>query len=91
MVNNSTEIICHKIIEHNTHTTVTQIVLGLAANTNNINLFLVTTFTADQNSDVLNENLAALCNSTITMMHNDGLDSQLPQVDMYLKARGLLQ
>jgi hypothetical protein len=52
---------------------------------------IVTTCTADQNNGILNGNLAALCDSTITMMHNDGLDAQLPQVDLYLKARGLLQ
>jgi hypothetical protein len=76
------------VIVHNTHTTTVQ---QVPTNTNDINLMLVTTCTADQNNVVLNGNLAALCDSTITMMHNDGLDAQLPQVDLYLKARGLLQ
>lgn len=93
LIRNGTEVLCIRpgqshttVIEHNT---VQQV--PLTANTNNINLVIVTTCTADQNNGVLNGNLAALCDSTITMMHNYGLNSQLPQVDMYLKARGLLQ
>ena len=74
-----------KIIERSTIQQVPVI-----TSTNDINLFLVTTCTADFNNHILNGNLAALCDSTITMMHNDGLDAQLPQVDLYLKARGLL-
>jgi hypothetical protein len=90
-INNMTIICKPRIVEHNTQTTITQLVPGLAANTNHVNLFLVTTCTADQNNGVLNGNLAALCDASITMMHDDGLDAQLPQVDLYLKARGLLQ
>jgi hypothetical protein len=92
LIDNGTKFECSEegghttIIERNT---IQQV--PIITSTNDINLFIVTTCTADQNNGVLNGNLAALCDSTITMMHNDGLDAQLPQVDLYLKARGLLQ
>jgi hypothetical protein len=70
-----------------THNTIQQVPVA----TNDINLLLVTTCTADENNGVLSGNLAALCDASITMMHDDGVNAQLPQVDMYLKARGLLQ
>ncbi len=91
LIDNGTKFECPEggghttIIERNT---IQQ--LPVITSTSDINLFLVTTCTADQNNGVLNGNLAALCDSTITMMHNDGLGAQLPQVDLYLKARGLL-
>jgi hypothetical protein len=74
-----------------TKTIVHKQTVGTSTNTNDVNLFILTTCTADFNNNALNTAMAALCDSTITMMHNDGLDAQLPQVDMYLKARGLLQ
>lgn len=88
----TSRIVCihSRTVVHNTHTTIIQQV-PTATSPNDVNLMIVTTCTADQNNGVLSGNLAALCDSTITMMHNDGLDAQLPQVDMYLKARGLLQ
>jgi hypothetical protein len=82
--NNGTRVFCvfHKTVVHKT--------VQQPTTYNDVNLFIVTTCTADKNNGVLSGNLAAMCDSTITMMHNDGLDAQLPQVDMYLKARGLL-
>jgi hypothetical protein len=90
-VDNSTVIECQGPSHTRTIVRNTIQQVPLATNTNDINLMIVTTCTADQNNGILNGNLAALCDSTITMMHNDGLDAQLPQVDLYLKARGLLQ
>lgn len=85
-------VVCPTIVVHNTHTTVVQQAPPVATtNTNDINLLIVTTCTADFNDNQFPSSTAALCDSTITMMHNDGLDAQLPQVDLYLKARGLLQ
>lgn len=52
-------------------------------------LGIVTICTADQNNGISNGNLTAICDSSITMMHNNGLDAQLPQVDMYLKQEKL--
>ncbi len=90
LIDNGTKFECP---EGGGHTTIIErnTIQQIQTTTNDINLMIVTTCTADQNNGVLNGNLAALCDSTITMMHNDGLNAQLPQVDMYLKARGLLQ
>ena len=90
LIDNGTKFECP---EGGGHTTIIErnTIHQVPITTNDINLMIVTTCTADQNNGVLNGNLAALCDSTITMMHNDGLDAQLPQVDLYLKARGLLQ
>ena len=90
LIDNGTKFECP---EGGGHTTIIErnTIQQVPTTTNDINLIIVTTCTAYQNNGVLNGNLAALCDSTITMMHNDGLDAQLPQVDLYLKARGLLQ
>lgn len=84
-VGNNTLCIIHHI-RTVTHNTVQQV----PVTTNDINLFIVTSCTNDANDGTLKGELATLCDTSITMMHNEGLDAQLPQVDMYLKARGLL-
>lgn len=76
-----------KCIVHKTvvrHNTIQQV------GTTDVNLFIVTSCTTDFNDGTLKGELATLCDTSITMMHNEGYNSQLPQVDMYLKARGLL-
>jgi hypothetical protein len=35
--------------------------------------------------------IATLCDTGITLMHNQGLAATIPQIDQYLKARGLLE
>lgn len=77
------------VIVHNTHTTT--IVQQPVSTISDLNLFIVTSCTADFNNGQFPATTATLCDTSIIMMHNQGLNSQLPQVDLYLKARGLLQ
>jgi hypothetical protein len=90
---NCPRIIVIKKEVHESHSSSPKVIVQqqpYIGNNNDVNLQLVTVCTADYNSGILNSQTQALCDSTITMMHNDGLNAQLPQVDLYLKARGLL-
>lgn len=87
-VDNGTVIFCRG--ETHTRTIVHNTIQQVPVTSTDINLFIVTSCTSDFNNGQLKGDLATLCDTSITMMHNEGLNSQLPQVDMYLKSRGLL-
>ena len=55
------------------------------------NLFLVTSCMNFATDGQLTGQIAILCDTGITLMHNQGLAATIPQIDQYLKARGLLE
>jgi hypothetical protein len=85
-VDNNSKIVCPpRTIIHNT------IVKESTAGSYEADIFVVTSCTTDLNDSDLKGNLATLCDTAIILMHKEGLNSQIPQIDVYLKGRGLLQ
>lgn len=71
-------------------TTVVKHVPVTQTTINDANLFLVTScmnFATDRN---LKDQIGILYDTGISLMHNEGLAASVPQIDQYLKLRGLL-